>query len=85
MDDNGYLFDLSPNFYYQFVTPDGKLDKEALLAHNYTEEHHFGPIEELLIQHGKLKAPEPSAAPAPAAEPVAAPASAKAPESKKAE
>jgi hypothetical protein len=60
---NGYLFDLSVNHYFQFVTEDGKLDEAGILEAGYNPAQ-VPMIEAVLVKAGKL-APAPVIQPAP--------------------
>jgi hypothetical protein len=71
---NGYLFDLSVNHYFKFVTEDGKLDEAGILEAGYNPAQ-VSMIESVLVKAGKLAPapvqPVPQPAPAPKFVPAA--------------
>jgi hypothetical protein len=54
--ESGYLFDLSVNHYFKFVTEDGKLDEAAILEAGYNERQ-VPMIEAVLVKAGKIADP----------------------------
>lgn len=56
-ENNGFILGVSFNFWRRFISGDGSLDKDALLAANYTVEQ-FDYIECEMIAAGLLAAPE---------------------------